>query len=96
MVTHDRQNELERFSERVLSGRAVVETLGQFERGRIPKELVVQAKEHTRESAKHRVRQKAHEKIKTQQRKIIAKWKPLMNALAQNISEKWGPQLPDH
>ena len=32
MATHDRQNELERFSERVLSGRAVVETLGQFER----------------------------------------------------------------
>jgi hypothetical protein len=72
------------------------ETLAEFERGAIPEDPVVQAQEHVREWEGHRVQREAHEKIKTQQRKIMSRWKRLMSALAEGLPNKAAPVLTDH
>ncbi len=72
------------------------DTLAEFERGEIPEELVVQARDHGQESEQHRAQRKSHEKIKKQQRKLVSKWKPLIAALGEDLSGKPAPLLTDH
>jgi hypothetical protein len=69
--------------------------LAQYERGDTPEGLVAQAQEHGRESERHVMQRRAHEKIKKQQHNLLTKWNRLFAAVVAK-PPKTARKLTDH